>query len=259
MKTTKAPSRLATSDKEIARLLGSLEEDAPARGADAAILARIDAAGLDEDGTPSPVTPRWLGLRNLGIASGLLVAVTFGVSAAVRGDAKRDDVVNVANVANVANVERARGDEPKAAGPPERLSPVESGDRAPAASVAVADLPAAARSPRAAQASTLRAGTTNPKDKDSFREQLALVERARHSLSEGNPDACLATLRHYEEKYPSGLFMTEVRVVQVEALRAAGQTERAEALARELLAADPRGPYVDRLRSIFHQTNGLDQ
>ena len=253
MKTTKAPSRLATSDKEIARLLGSLEEDAPARGADAAILARIDAAGLDEEGTPSPVTPRWLGLRNLGIASGLLVAVTFGVTAAVRGDAKREDI------ANVANLERARGDDPKAAGPPVLLSPVESGDRAPAAGIAVADLPAAAPSPRAAPTSTLRSGTAIPKDKDSFREQLALVERARHSLSEGKPDACLATLRHYEEKYPSGLFMTEVRVVQVEALRAAGQTERAEALARELLAADPRGPYVDRLRSIFHQTNGLDQ
>jgi hypothetical protein len=45
--------------------------------------------------------------------------------------------------------------------------------------------------------------------------------------------------------------------VRIEALIAAGESERAYALARGLLSSDPNGPYGDRLRSLLPKTDGL--
>jgi hypothetical protein len=247
VKTTKAPLPLATSDDEIARLFTSLEEDAPPRDAEAALIARLDAIG----GSAPPPRPPWLFLRSWAIAGGLVVTGILAVTLAVREGPQRSDGIRVRAPAVAPS-------SPGASQPPG--NPIESGELPPAPApplgVAVEDLPAA---PSSRTAPTPSPSTASAEGKDSFREQLAMVESARHSLSQGRAEECLTTLRRYDVKYPSGLFTTEARVVRIEALIAAGQPERARALARGLLASDPHGPYADRLRSFFPTTDGLER
>ncbi|MDB4997881.1 MAG: hypothetical protein JWM74_5313 [Myxococcaceae bacterium] len=248
MKATKAPRPLATSDEEIARLFTSLEEDAPPRDAEAALIARLDAI----DGRSPPPRPPWPLLKNWAIRAGLLVAGVLGVTVAVREGPTRDDGIHVPTPAVAPSN--------PAASPLAQRNPTASEDLPPAPApplgVAVEDLPAA---PSSRTVPTPSPSTASAEAKDSFREQLAMVESARHSLSQGRAEESLTTLRRYDVKYPSGLFTTEARVVRIEALIAAGQPETARALARGLLASDPHGPYADRLRSLFPQTDGLDR
>jgi hypothetical protein len=248
------PERLvASDDDDVARLLRSLEDDAPPSGGQAALLARIDAAEAGDDGKPPVRDSKVPSRRSLALVGGLLVAAGLLVTAAVRRDASAP---------------------PSSAAPPTTAiappSPVAVPEAVPAetSTVAVDQLPQALP-PQAAPKNSnpssnpiphsVSGASASAEDKDSFREQLALVESARHSLSQGKASDCLATLRRYDTKYPMGLFTAEVQVVRVEALMAAGQSDKAYDLARRLVAEAPHGPYADRLRALLSKTEGLEQ
>ena len=252
MKATKAPLRLASSDEEIARLFTSLEDDAPPRDAEAALLARLDAIV----GSSPPPRPPWAFRKRWTLAGGLVViGVLASIVVAVR-ERPRPQSIDGGD----ARAPAVAPSNPAASPPPG--NPTESEQLPPASAapprVAVEDLPPAPSS-RTAPGPSPSSSAASAEAKDSFREQLAMLESARHSLSQGRAEECLTTLRRYDAKYPSGLFTTEARVVRIEALIAAGQPESARALARGLLASDPHGPYADRLRSLFPNTDGLDR
>lgn len=198
------------TDADVARLFAALEHDAPPEGAEAAILARLEA--------PRPPSP-WL------FRGGIVMTAVVGIAIATR----------LAPHAPAAVALPTPVAEPAAPPPREEAAPP---------TFAVEDLPTAPP-PSHAAAPVIAA------PKDSFREQLALVESARHSLAQGDGEACLATLGRYDAKYPTGLFTTEVRLVRIDALVSVGQKDRAETIARELLASDPQGAYADRLHSLF--------
>lgn len=249
MKVPKVPQRLTASDEDIARLFGALDDDAPAPEAQAAILARIDAAARAESGDV-PAAPGRVVFRNGLIVTGLL-ATALVASSASRG----------ARHASAPSVSTASLEAPPPADSPRSEhtfvpSAVELPGEPSTPGVAVGDLPTApvpALAPRSAPSA--RASDGN----DSFREQLALVESARHSLSKGKTDDCLATLQRYDQKFPSGVFMAEVRMVRIEALNTVGRADEARRLARGLLASDPKGPYADRLRALFPQLDEIDR
>lgn len=235
-------------DADVARLLGSFEGEAPPPGAAAKLLALVDTFEPNDEGAP-PTPSSWTTLKTAGAALGLLVTAGLCL-VAVRSEApKTAGPMDVAQpTAIVRTASPARPDSVASAAmetaPAEISVPV----------MAASALPSAP-SPRTAATPSSSAVDS----KDSFREQLAIVESARHSLSEKKTDECLETLRRYDTKYPSGLFTTEVQVVRVEALLAAGQSEKAFALARKVIAENPRGPYADRLRALLPKADGLDR
>jgi hypothetical protein len=260
VKAPTPPERLvASDDDDVARLLRSLEDDAPPSGGQAALLARIDAVEAGDDGKPPVRDSKVSSWRSLALVGGLLVTAGLLATAAVRRDAS-------APPSSAAPRTTAIAPPSPAAATPEPVP-------AQTSSVAVDQLPQAL-SPQAAP-SPISSSNSNPssnpiphsvsgasasaEDKDSFREQLALVESARHSLSQGKANDCLATLRRYDTKYPTGLFTAEVQVVRVEALMAAGQSDKAYDLARRLVSEAPHGPYADRLRALLSKTEGLEQ
>ncbi len=255
MKDPTPPERLVTSDDDdVARLLRSLEDDAPPSGGQAALLARIDMVDAGNDGKPPVVDSKVPSRRGLALVGGLLVTAGLLLTASVRRDASAPPASSAAPRTT-------------AMAPP---SPVAVPEAVPAqtSSVAVDQLPQA-QPPQAAPKSSnpssnpiphpVPGSSASADDKDSFREQLALVESARHSLSQGKANDCLATLRRYDTKYPAGLFTEEAQVVRVEALMAAGQSDKAYDLARRLVAEAPNGPYADRLRALLSKTEDLER
>ncbi|AKU94903.1 hypothetical protein AKJ09_01567 [Labilithrix luteola] len=253
MKNPIDPSDLADAelDADVARLLGSFEDEAPPPGAAARLLALADTVETGDDGSAAPRSS-WTSLKTLAAVGGLLVTAGLCVVASRREQTKLPSAVD-APAAITASVTAS----PVIENPHEGVGPVET---APAASpmpvVAASALPSA---PAVRTTPNASAGAGQAESKDSFREQLAIVESARHSLSEKKADECLETLRRYDTKYPSGIFTTEVQVVRVEALMTAGQSEKAFALARKLIAENPRGAYADRLRALLPKTDGLDR
>ncbi|MBX3262088.1 MAG: hypothetical protein KF782_20555 [Labilithrix sp.] len=133
-------------------------------------------------------------------------------------------------------------------------------DREPqVASVRVEDLPPAATAPsREAPAAKARpdTGASAKPAADSFREELALVERARGELSRGDASACLRTIDAYGAYVGprGGVFTQEVEVMRVEALARSGDREEARAHGRRFLADHPASPYAERVRSVLHET-----
>ncbi len=245
----KQSRRLADSDKEIAELFSSLEDDAPTHGLEAKILTRLEGLERHEDGSGAPPLRRSTLLKNWLRAGGILVISAVGLV----GLGERDAPVDTRDV-RLAPTPMTPSPSTNASTP---AAPEPGGDLQPSVpSFAVEDLPSAP-APRSPQGSSRRA--TEADVKDSFREQLALVESARHALAEGRSVECLEKLRRYDDTYPAGLFAMEVRIVRIEALIAAKQSERAASLARELLASAPNGSYASRLRAILSQMDALDR
>ena len=203
-------------------------------------MARIDAAACGESGAV-PAAARPNVLRHALIIGGVVataLSATYAYRGAPHGSAPE-------RPSSTTSVEA----------PAASAVGIPNGPSSPV--IAVEDLPPA---PAPVPPPSRAASPSSSSDgKDSFREQLAVVESARHSLSSGKADECLATLQGYDQKFPSGVFATEVRMVRIEALRAAGRDDEALVLARGLLASEPRGPYADRLRTLFPQLDGIDR
>jgi hypothetical protein len=92
-------------------------------------------------------------------------------------------------------------------------------DRAPAAGAVVSEHRA-------------RVGQTG----GDLREQIALLDSARQTLSAGSPQRALEILRRYEDRYPSGSFHPEAAATRIEALMKLGQESDARELARRFVA-----------------------
>lgn len=234
-------------DADVARLLGSFEGEAPPPGAASKLLALVDSFESSDEGAPSSASS-WTKLKTVAAVGGLLVTAGLCLVAVRHETSKTVDSIDEARPTAIP-VTSPRSESALPA-------PVEPAAAEPSIPVMAASaLPSAGPSPRSSSNSSSSAAES----KDSFREQLAIVESARHSLSEKRTDECLETLRRYDAKYPSGLFTTEVQVVRVEALLASGQSEKAFALARKVIAENPRGPYADRLRALLPKADGLDR
>jgi len=97
---------------------------------------------------------------------------------------------------------------------------------------------------------TNHAEPTHPSSNSSLAEQVQSLDRARVALASGNASAALAELSHYRAAWPSGVFLTEASVLEIEALSARGERALARERAAEFVAAHPDSPQADRLRAL---------
>ncbi|MEO8797800.1 MAG: hypothetical protein ABI551_07945 [Polyangiaceae bacterium] len=79
--------------------------------------------------------------------------------------------------------------------------------------------------------------------------QIALLDRARSSVTDGDPARALDLVRRYRRDYPGGAFQQEADVVEIEALEKDGDSDGAKTAARRFLAAHPTSPYTAQVRA----------
>ena len=84
----------------------------------------------------------------------------------------------------------------------------------------------------------------------SLAEQVRSLDRARLALRSGQTWAALQEIAHYRAAWPSGVFLTEASVLEIEALAARGERTMAAASAAAFVAAHPDSPQAERLRRL---------
>lgn len=85
----------------------------------------------------------------------------------------------------------------------------------------------------------------------SLAEQVQSLDRARVALGSGDAGGALLEIAHYRKAWPSGVFLTEASVLEIEALAGRGERSRAAALASAFVAAHPDSPQAERLRALI--------
>jgi hypothetical protein len=126
---------------------------------------------------------------------------------------------------------------------------VPGGDLARAASLA------APSSPHVAGSVVRRAARTAPdalgSSSSSLAEQVQSLDRARVALGSADAGTALSEIEHYRKAWPSGVFLTEASVLEIEALAVRGQRSLAAARAAAFVAAHPDSPQAERLRRLI--------
>jgi hypothetical protein len=98
--------------------------------------------------------------------------------------------------------------------------------------------------------SARRAPTQEPRD-SSLAEQVQSLDRARVALTTGDSSSALAEIARYRATWPTGVFLTEASVLEIEALAARGERSLAQARAVDFVTAHPDSPQADRLRALI--------
>jgi hypothetical protein len=83
----------------------------------------------------------------------------------------------------------------------------------------------------------------------SLEAETALLEKAQADLREGHPERALAALDAHDAELKGGALGEERRAARILALCAAGRSGEAKAEADRFLAASPRSPMAERVRS----------
>ena len=81
-----------------------------------------------------------------------------------------------------------------------------------------------------------------------LREELDALRAARQAVAAGSPAHALAVLD--AKAHGFSLLPVEAGIVRIEALRSAGDEDRARRLARDLLREHSAGPYAERLKAL---------
>jgi len=120
--------------------------------------------------------------------------------------------------------------------------------RAPAAPLVAKRVSHSAAAPAAAASA---ASAPAQAGGSSLAEQVQSLDRARVALGSGNSAAALREISHYRATWPSGVFLTEASVLEIEALAARGERSLAATRAADFVAAHPDSPQADRLRALI--------
>jgi hypothetical protein len=135
---------------------------------------------------------------------------------------------------------------------PERISdarPVPSAK--PDASAAASASGSPKRVTPSVVSSAPRLSATPEKSKPvTLSDEVALLDRARTALQQGDFDAALSMLETYERR-PEARLGDEAALLRMEALAGAGRKTEAAELATRFLAANPTSTLADRARSYL--------
>jgi hypothetical protein len=83
--------------------------------------------------------------------------------------------------------------------------------------------------------------------------EVAMLDEIRERLRTGAAVRATALLREYDARFPRGLLQPEAKVLQIEAVAAAGDKARAHDLAVSFLARYPNAPQAARIRQLEAQ------
>ena len=128
---------------------------------------------------------------------------------------------------------------PPLAPPPNEITPLTPTPQAPAP----VTVQAPARPARSASAD------------DHLSQEVTALELARKALTVPNPDAALAILDQYEERFPHGALASEEIVLRAQALLVRGDRTGAQRLADSYSATHPDSPFARRLERLVHTAN----
>jgi hypothetical protein len=84
----------------------------------------------------------------------------------------------------------------------------------------------------------------------SIGEEVALLDRARAALAEGDPERTSRLLDQHARAFRGGALGPEAAVIRIDALVAMGDERAAFALATRFLAAHPDGPLSRHVRAV---------
>lgn len=86
-------------------------------------------------------------------------------------------------------------------------------------------------------------------------EEVRALDRARSSLSSGDPSRAISLLDRYEREIPKGTLRPEALYLRAEALVELGDLDEAASVAKRLLASRPDGPHARRARAILEASS----
>jgi sulfite reductase alpha subunit-like flavoprotein len=86
-------------------------------------------------------------------------------------------------------------------------------------------------------------------DNNQLAEEMRLLDQARAALAQQKPDLALQLLGSYDARYPRGTLRQEATVLRVSALKATGQSDRAERLTNTFLKESPNSAHKSRLQA----------
>ena len=210
--------------------LGTMAASAGASGA-------VGAAGAGKVGAigGGAMLFKWIGV---GVA-GAFLAVT-AVKLVVPHDAGDRDAVRPAS--SVAAPAR----DPFAVIPPPRPIATIS---TPSAAPSVAPI-APSNAQQAGSARTAVSASASPSARPlSIADEIALLDKARTALADGDTASALRILDAHDRAFPNGALGPEASVLRIDALADAGDETNARAEAKRFLAAHPNGPQSRHVRS----------
>jgi TolA-binding protein len=118
---------------------------------------------------------------------------------------------------------------------------------------------AATAEPELAAAATAPAPSAAPAEEapaNDVAAEVALLDRARKAVSQGDSAAALAALEKHQSEFKNGSLGPEADVLRIEALVARGDSSAAAQAARAFLAAHGSSPHVARVRTLLKKTAG---
>jgi len=84
----------------------------------------------------------------------------------------------------------------------------------------------------------------------SLADEVAVLDAALVALRDHHTASALRLLDQYDRRFPAGTLASEAAVARIEALVAAGNRDRARALATKFLAAHGTSPLAQRVRTL---------
>jgi hypothetical protein len=90
-------------------------------------------------------------------------------------------------------------------------------------------------------------GPTGP----NIYSEVAWLDQVRKELAAGDGRDALSLLRSYDARFQDGALRSEAVVLRIEALAVTGQRAEAASLGHAVIARDPDGPYVTRIRTLL--------
>lgn len=132
---------------------------------------------------------------------------------------------------------------------PQRSQPAV--EASPPVAVTPPEVPTAAFPAREA-----RTVASPPGRSSALSDEVAALQVARTALADRDPNAALAALDRYKNRFAGGRLGPEATVLRIEALVLRGDRAQASALADRFESSNPKSPYAERIRSILRQAGG---
>ena len=231
-------------------LLRSARDDAPAPNARRKTMVALALAGgvgvtattatstaataLGTTGTTALL--KWIGM---GVIAGLVTVGAVAVVPAQRGETQAL-VASKGNAAKAASLEAQTASAVAAA--------ASTAVEAPAPSAAEVAAPVAEAVPSATAAPHASAKAV---EKPSLADEVASLDAAREALGSGNAGGALRALDDHDRRFAGGALGPEALVLRIQALVQRGDRASASRLGEAYLAAHPRSPHANRVRSLL--------
>lgn len=227
----KDPTRLVTSPDatDFEKALLTSWDECPSEEARANVLAKLGLASTTVAATAGSLAPKaavsWLAIGKWTTLALFLGGATLGGLVGVTRPVKVSATPNTTTVRVIA--EASAVGRSNVTPPPPTL---EQAVRAP---------------------SQHRSRRGGPTISSSLADEVAALDRARVTLTNGDGAATRKLIDAYEATYPSGAFAQEAEVLRIESFVHDGDADTAERAGKRFIQAHPNSPHVTRINALL--------